>query len=387
MAEAIAGLVHRSLFPSQGTGQPVGSAVATAWRMGSAAHHLVAGRTSRYSASPAGLLAAPGTPIQADTRFDLASLTKPMATTTLLALAAGQGRIDLGSTLAEWLEDARGTALGDVPLWLLGCHASGAPAWLDFAAATRAYAGDPAQRAAAVRATVLAQPLARPPATTAVYSDLGYMALGWVLERVWDAPLDATFSRLVAQPLGLQAGYRRSSRHHAAEAIVATEIWPPRCADGLALCGSVHDDNCAALGGVAGHAGLFASAADVLAWATCWLHALQGKTQPLDLQPQLVQRWLATCGAAGSSWRLGWDTPSQPGSTAGQRAPRDAVGHLGFTGTSVWLSAAADTAIVLLTNRVHPSRDATAAIRALRPALHDAIWPDDHGPATASRES
>jgi CubicO group peptidase (beta-lactamase class C family) len=373
--ETVAACIHRALYAPSGGCPPPGSAVSAAWTSAGVVQTVAAGRTSRTATLDGIALPAPGTPIQPSTRFDLASVTKPMATATLLAQAVTAGRVDLALPLQHWLDEARGTALGAAPLWLVGCHASGAVAWLDFALQTRALAADPAARREAICAAVCTQPLQSAAGVQAVYSDLGYMALGWVLERVFDTTLDVAFADNIARPLGLQAGFRPLGRRMPAEAIVATEIWPTRCADGRALSGEVHDDNCAALGGVAGHAGLFASAPDVLQWATCWLRAAQGRPEPLGLAPPLVRRWLATAGAAHTSWRLGWDTPSQPGSSAGQRAPADAFGHLGFTGTSVWLSPAADTAVVLLTNRVHPGREATAAIRALRPAVHDAIWP------------
>lgn len=329
------------------------------------------GRTSRWRQIGAGGRRAPcpGTPIDPHSRFDLASLTKPMATSTLLAQACGQGALSLDDPVARWLPDAAGTPTAAVPLRALACHAAGLPAWIDFYAATQELPA--AARAQAVRGQVLATPLQRGVGEQAVYSDLGYMLLGWVLEAALGAPLDRLFDRGVAAPLGLSAGFRPA----ASAAVIATEIWPPRCADGLPLRGEVHDDNAAALGGVAGHAGLFASAVDVGRWAQQWLRAACGQANALALDPALVQRWLQLRGAADTNWRCGWDTPSAEGSSAGARAPKDAFGHLGFAGTSVWLAPSRQLGVVLLTNRVHPSRAAVEGIRALRPALHDAIWP------------
>ena len=132
------------------------------------------------------------------------------------------------------------------------------------------------------------------------------------------------------------------------------------------------------MGGVAGHAGLFGSLADVATWADCWLQAVRQTSQttvsPLHLPTAICQKLVATLGCAHTSWRHGWDTPSQPVSSAGALAPPDTFGHLGFTGTSVWIAPSANAFAVLLTNRVHPTRDAVAGIRALRPRLHDALW-------------
>ena len=323
----------------------------------------------------------PGTPVGEHTRFDLASVSKPMATLTLLAqeLSRPQPRLHLGQTLASHLPEARGTLRGAATIGQLVSHASGAPAWLDLDLQTQALAGR-RERCGAIVREVLQAPLAHEPGTAAIYSDLGYMSLGWMLEALLGAPLDRLFAERVAAPLGgIEAAYRRlPAPLGAADDIAATEIWPRRCADGMPIHGLVHDDNCAALGGVAGHAGLFATSAAVLAWARVWLAAVldtgSEAVGPLALAPD-VARWLvATPGAPGTSWRHGWDTPSQPGSSAGSLAPADAFGHLGYAGTSVWLAPSLRTVVVLLTNRVHPTHDDTAGIRALRPALHDAVW-------------
>lgn len=312
----------------------------------------------------------PGTPVHNHSRFDLASLTKPMATSTLLALACAKGLVSLEDPLERWLPESRSLPLGSVPLRLFASHASGLPAWVDFFAATQGMQGS--HRAQAVRRQVMATPLDRAPGSQAVYSDLGYMLLGWTLEAAWQAPLDQLFDRHIALPLGLCAGFKPP----ATEAVVCTEIWPPRCIDGLPLRAEVHDDNAAALEGVAGHAGLFASAADVGRWAQQWLRAASGQANDLELDPRLVAQWPLSAGAPETTWRCGWDTPSRPHSSAGERAPPGAFGHLGFAGTSVWLAPDRRLAVALLTNRVHPSREHVSGIRRLRPAVHDALWPD-----------
>lgn len=341
----------------------------------------------------------PGVPVDAATRFDVASLTKPMATLTLLAQALSHGGgptpgiplVSLDDPLERHLAEARGCPIGKVRIGHLVSHASGLPAWRDFtdaatAAEAKASPLDPPgrSRCAGVLAAVLATPLLHAPGTKAIYSDLGYLALGWLLESVYRTPIDDLFAGRVAAPLGLRAGYRRlSDQPIADEAAVATEIIAARCPDGRPLQGSVHDDNAALLDGVAGHAGLFACSRDVLTWAEAWLDLLEPKATdrdgdlaagPLAIAPAIARQLVASPGAPASSWRHGWDTPSQPGSTAGALAPPDTFGHLGFTGTSVWLSPGQRVAIVLLTNRVHPDRARVAGIRALRPALHDALW-------------
>ena len=206
-----------------------------------------------------------------------------------------------------------------------------------------------------------------------------------MLQTVLEQPLDLAFAERVAAPLGLQAHFRPVATAAAvpSHAVVSSEIWPRRCQAGQPLQGVVHDDNAAALGGVAGHAGLFGSVQDVLRWAVTWLDACNPlrPTPALPLSRAVCQRLITTALAPAATWRCGWDTPSQPGSLAGALVPADAFGHLGFTGTSVWLSPARQTAVVLLTNRVHPTREAVeppppahASIRWLRPAVADAVW-------------
>lgn len=321
----------------------------------------------------------PGTPLDAQSRFDLASLTKPMATSTLMALCAHKGLLQLDDRLDHWLEDAQGKPAAAVTLGQLISHAGGLPAWYDFYAATRPLTGR--ERASAVRALVLNTELERPPGAAAVYSDLGFMLLGWVVEQALGSPLAQAFERDIADKLGLSAGFlagatdpQPEGEPMPAEAVVSTEVWPPRCPTGLPLCAQVHDDNAAALQGIAGHAGLFASALDVGRWADQWLQAAAGKVNLLGLDPGLARQWIGSAGAPDTTWRHGWDTPSRPASSAGARVPEGAFGHLGFVGTSVWLAPTQQAAVVLLTNRVHPSRDAIHGIRQLRPAIHDTLW-------------
>ncbi len=344
------------------------------------------GRTVQWVGRPAQRV--DGASIHEHTPFDLASLTKPMVTSTLLAREVAAGALRLDTPLAQVLPDAAPSALGSQSLRLLLGHGSGAEAWHDFFADTEGLDG--ARRQAAIRRAVLSRPLARPPGSAAVYSDLGFLALGWALEALAGTSLRARFQAEIAAPLGLSRSDFRpldgaasdasptGSTGGGAAAVVATEIWPPRCEDGAPLQGVVHDDNCAGLGGVAGHAGLFAPVGDVLTWARVWLRAARGDTDADGGEPflsaRLVQRWVRSAAAPNTTWRLGWDTPSRVGSSAGDRASRRAFGHLGFTGTSVWIDPERDAAVVLLTNRVHPSRVPRDGIRALRPRVHDAVW-------------
>jgi CubicO group peptidase (beta-lactamase class C family) len=359
-----------------------GAQAAIAWQGGR--WSVAVGRTSAWRAVVRGgeraLVPRPGAPVTLDTQFDVASLTKPMATLTLLAqaLSAPTPHLHLDDRLADHLPEARGTALGPARIAQLLGHGAGAAAEDDFWPRFGALASN--ARCRSLIAAVLDQPLAYPAGSQAVYSDLGYLALGWLIESLGSAALDIQFAARVAQPLGLATAYRRiGTSDGRARDVAVSEIWPRRCPDGDPLRGEVHDDNAALADGVAGHAGLFACADDVAEWALAWLEALRGRgddaTGPLRLAPSVVRALTARSAAPNTTWRLGFDTPTRPGSTGGELVPDGALVHLGFTGCSVWLVPHWGAVVVLLTNRVHPSRSAADAVKRLRPAFHDAIWP------------
>ena len=337
-----------------------------------------AGSTRRFVQVAGALQQVAAPAIDREAVFDLASLTKPMATTTLVWLRLADGRWRLDQSLRDMLPKVRGRAPVDATIGQLLCHSAGLPAWQNFYAA--ALAAPPAARANLVRRLVASTPPIAAPGAQAVYSDLGFMLLGWALEQDANRPLDELFMSEVAGPLGLRAArFRRVSeatpvaddRDSAGTLVCATEIWPARCSDGRPLQGMVHDDNCFALDGVAGHAGLFAPIDDVLDWAQAVLAA--ARDEPSILAAETLETILAQRARAETTWRGGFDTASPAGSSAGEPPPDGVFGHLGFTGTSVWIAPAIGAAVIL-TNRVHPSRDDPSAIKHLRPRLHDACW-------------
>jgi len=201
------------------------------------------------------------------------------------------------------------------------------------------------------------------------------MLLGEAIELLTRMPLDRFCHDRIFRPLGLRStafvdltALRTRRLAPVTEMIAPTERCPWRK---RVLCGEVHDDNAYAMGGVAGHAGLFASAADVDALATrlgaCW------RGEDDFLPGEIVgEFWRRDATVEGSTRALGWDTPSPSDSSAGSRMSRSAVGHLGFTGTSLWIDVERNANVILLTNRVHPRRD-NERIREVRPRVHDAI--------------
>jgi CubicO group peptidase (beta-lactamase class C family) len=274
----------------------------------------------------------------------------------------GDGRLDLDDAIRRWIPNA--TSAGTVRQ-LLG-HAAGCIAHVEFFRTLRVGTHpDPRAELLALAAAVPANP----PGVASVYSDLGYIQLGAIVERAAGMPLERAVAELVTEPLGMTT--TRYAGTSALPGAVATEL-----DDRGLVCGLVHDENCYYGGGVAGHAGLFATLGDVATFACAIARTHEGEPQG-RLTTEVVRRFASDAPIAGSTWRLGFDTPSREAgiSHAGDKWPRArAIGHGGFTGTSLWLDLPHRRWVVLLTNRVHPSRGGTTAddIKALRRAIHDA---------------
>jgi CubicO group peptidase (beta-lactamase class C family) len=315
----------------------------------------------------------PGSPeTTIGTVFDLASLTKVIATTTLAMRAVDEGRLSLGTRVADRLREWRGVDRDAVTVRDLLAHASGLTAYLPF---YRDYTG----RQEFERA-ICTMPLECQPRTQSIYSDLGFILLGFILEdaaprqssggqgaiAAWDpaTTLAAQFHRLSAyiSPEPLTFNPPRAWRPYTAP----TEVDPWR---GRLIVGEAHDENTWALGGAAGHAGLFGTAPAVGAFARVMLLTLAG--QDILAKTATAREFIRRTDISGSSRALGWDT-MRPTSSCGTLMSPTAIGHTGFTGTSLWIDWERDLYVILLTNRVHPTRE-NEAIRAIRPAFHDAV--------------
>jgi len=288
-----------------------------------------------------------------DTVFDLASLTKVIVTTSLAMQHVDRGTLRLSDRLSYWLPRWRGEDRREVLVRDLLEHCSGLTAWMPFYR-------DCESRLDMAEA-ICSLPLEYVPWTRSVYSDLGFMLLGFLLEDAGHARLDRQFAP-VAGDLELCFGIPAEWRERTAP----TEHDPWR---GRLLAGEVHDENAWALGGVAGHAGLFGTAPAVGAFAR---RVLATCRQDTDLaRRETLARFIVRTTVPRSSRAVGWDT-MLPTSSCGTRMSARAVGHTGFTGTSLWIDPERDRYVVLLTNRVHPSRD-NPRLTALRPRLHDAV--------------
>jgi CubicO group peptidase (beta-lactamase class C family) len=199
------------------------------------------------------------------------------------------------------------------------------------------------------------------------------MLLGMIVERITEQSLadfceKALFAPLGAAPLGYRAIGSGNTPDDPVYSIAPTEEDPWR---GRIVCGEVHDENAYAMGGIAGHAGLFGTARAVLAVSSTWLAAYHGRDSLLDRT--LVRRFVARQQfIPASSWAIGWDTPSASSSSGRYFSPAS-FGHLGYTGTSLWIDPSQELEVVLLSNRVHPTRR-NERIRLFRPQIHDLVY-------------
>jgi CubicO group peptidase (beta-lactamase class C family) len=282
------------------------------------------------------------------TVYDLASLTKVVGLTTGLMLATDEARIRLDDPVARYVPAFRGGPKDSVTIRHLLTHSSGLPAH-------RRLWELSADRAGAL-GVVNATTLDTVPGARTVYSDIGAILLTEALEGIYGSRIDTLLATRVFGPLGM-AATRYLPPAEWLGRIAPTEQDPWR---GRLLRGEVHDENAAWLGGVSGHAGLFSSADDLLTFGEWLLAQRAGVACPGScphLSPATVREFTRRQGlVAGASRALGWDTPA-PGSSAGTRLGAGSFGHTGFTGTSIWLDPARDLVVVLLTNRVHPTRD------------------------------
>jgi serine-type D-Ala-D-Ala carboxypeptidase len=314
--------------------------------------------------------------VTADTVYDVASITKVVATTGAAMLLVQRGEIELETPLGELLPGfVAGRASGDpahrVTLRHLLAHNSGLPGYVElFRTATTAES---------LIQACLELPLEAEPGARAEYSDPGFILLGKALEVRMGEPLDSWARREVFSPLGMDAtGF--------CPAPVQRKSIPPTEEDTWfrhrLIQGEVQDENSWVLGGVAGHAGLFSNIADLLRFAGAIFNTKLGTNADANagnvtdrahllFEPDVLKQFTQRQPPEGSSRALGWDTPSA-NSSAGKHFSAHSIGHLGFSGCSLWIDLGAGVAIVLLTNRTWPDRK-NQMIREVRPAFHDAV--------------
>jgi CubicO group peptidase (beta-lactamase class C family) len=304
-------------------------------------------------------------PVAPATIYDLASVTKVVATTAAAMLLYDRGALDLDQPLGDILP---GFIVGvpsprercEVTFRTLLAHSSGLPAY--------ARLFETNATPAALLQACLRMPLELPPGTRAEYSDIGFILLGKALEVLTSEPLDHFCNREIFAPMGLATTRYKPP-------LSWKETIPPTVNDTTLrqriIQGEVHDENCFVLGGVSGHAGLFSNVLDLLRFASCILPEGEAAGERLFSAKTVKTFASRQSPQPGSSRALGWDTPSGA-SSSGSRFSGNSIGHLGYTGTSLWIDLNQRLAVALLTNRTWPDR-ASQAIRAVRPAFHDAV--------------
>jgi CubicO group peptidase (beta-lactamase class C family) len=322
------------------------------------------------------------TAMQPGTIFDLASLTKPLATAVAVMLLIREKKLRLDDQITRIIPMYGVLGKSITTIRQLLSHSAGLPAWKAFfeeilrseKSGRINFVTSRAAKNFVFEQIHREKPLS-PPGTRCLYSDLGFIILGEAIEILTGNTFDRFCQDRIFKPLGLRGtgfidlSQRRTSRLQPVEDMIApTENCPWRK---RILCGEVHDDNAYAMGGVAGHAGLFSSARDLHTLLLRLNQCLRGKDN--FLPQSLVREFLTRDESAGNSnFALGWDTPTLGASTSGTLFSPRSVGHLGFTGCSIWWDIEKDCHVILLTNRVHPSRK-NEKIKEFRPLIHDQI--------------
>jgi CubicO group peptidase (beta-lactamase class C family) len=308
-----------------------------------------------------------------ETIYDLASLTKPLVTGLLAALQVERGGLELDGKVSQYLEEFDSEEKRPITLRHLLTHTSGLPAWRPLYLLTR---GGPER----VLETIAAEPLEQGPGARVVYSDLGFITLGLILQRVTDVTLAELARREIFEPLGLARTFFNPSKSLQSE-VAACESGGSAYERGMCetegrkaggewrtqtIWGEVHDGNAFFLGGAAGHAGLFSNARETLRIAEQFLPRT---TRLLSPDTCALFRTNMTEGL-NEARSFAWQLAATPESTAGPRLPPEAFGHLGFTGTSCWTDPARERTFILLTNRTHARTLPFANINSVRRRFH-----------------
>jgi len=350
-------------------------AVARAAVLGVASHRSGGWRVYTGAAGSTGpnKVGAVASAVTEDTVFDLASVSKPFLAVLVTRLAR-RGTLHFDTPLGALLAEARGTPSEHAPIEALLAHRAGLEAHLPL------FAPLEARRAVRFSAALVRSAWSRcrnaaPPNpflySAPLYSDLGYLLVGAALERVTGRRLDQLLEQEIFAPLALEVGSARQwlERGGFKRRVAPTEILPWR---GRPVRGRVHDDNCWALAGhgCAGHAGLFAPVAALLKFGCTLVDSLLGRDESY-LEAAELDR--LTRPRAGGTLRCGFDGKALEGSSVGTTAGPRTFGHLGFTGTSLWCDPDAGAVVVMLTNRVYPTRE-NPRIRLARPLVHEELF-------------
>lgn len=321
-------------------------------------------------------------PMRRNTVFDLASLTKPMATTTAIMMLVDEGSISLDDPVAKTLPTFAERGKEEVTIRHLLSHSAGLKPWREFHELLIQKERKSGEQLLGTKEgrdwiidRVLRGALVHQPGEAAVYGDLDFIVLAAIVEAVSNQPFDEFCESRIFTRLGLidtrfipiPTDGSQPAPDSVRSRIAATEncSWRERI-----IWGEVHDPNASAMGGVAGHAGLFSTADDVMRFGQLFLDAYHDRNP--SLPPERVREFCEKQLLPESSdWALGWDTPTKGASSSGVHFSEKSVGHLGFTGTSLWIDLERELVVVMLTNRIH--QVAKRSRFDLRPKVHDAI--------------
>ena len=334
-----------------------GAVVAVGYKSQWAVH--AAGKLTRDANAPA---------VNADTMYDMASLTKVVVTTTSVMILVQQGRLNLDLPVARYIPEFADYSKSDPdPSWrakitvrMLMLHDSGWPAHRDFYKVGNDYDS--------VVPLVIAEPLIHEPGTTVEYSDLNFITLGEIIQRLTGDTLDDFAKENIFDPLDMDESMYNPPKS------LRTNIAPTEMDTtyrNRLLVGEVHDENAFAMGGVSGNAGLFASVKDASIFSQMMLNGGIYNYKRI-LNRKTIDQFTSRVDIGTSARTVGWDVPTPPSSSGGHFLSPTAYGHTGFTGTSIWIDPEKDLFVILLTNRVNPTR-ANEKIRQVRPAVADAV--------------
>lgn len=304
-----------------------------------------------------------------NTIFDLASLTKPLATTLAVMSLIQQRKLGLEQTLESILPCFKKTDKGQIKIKSLLCHNSGLPGYREYYYKLSKLPFD--ARRKALKSLLVKESMLYPIGKKALYSDLGFMILGWVVETVAGKRLDHYVSDEIYRPLGIDSDkglfFADLNSKPITGRFAATEIclWRNTLLEGV-----VHDENAYMMGGIAGHAGLFGSAGSLHILLSSLLSDFYGSPSINLFGKDLLHTFFKH--QKGTDKALGFETPSLADSSCGDYFSKRSVGHLGFTGTSFWMDIKRNIIVILLTNRVHPSRK-NDKIKFFRPKVHNAV--------------
>lgn len=299
------------------------------------------------------------------TFFDLASLTKPLVTVFSLLVLQKEGKISINDSVSKFYKN-NNSETKDIKLWQLLSHCSGLSAHREYFDEFSNISSD--ERKGAILKSILNEELLSRPGEKCVYSDLGFILLGNIIEKVSGYTLDKYWNKKVCEPLGLleELIFPLNSPPNSYNfAITGKCSW-----SGKSLKGIVHDDNCRFLGGVAGHAGLFGTNKGVAILCEVFLSQLKNIKKNSVFENSELVNWVKKLD--GKNWSLGFDKPTALGSSSGKYFSKDSIGHLGFTGVSFWIDFEKGVSISLLTNRVITDKD-NRAIKLFRPLIHNSI--------------